>query len=412
MPKLRAEPTELPAAEYVDPASLIPWDRNPRLNDHAVEAVARSISRYGFGSPVVARLEDRMIISGHTRIKAAAKLGLDRVPCRFVDLSREQAERLAIEDNRAGEVADWDDDALRSLLADGFDLADLGWSEEDLEGLLGEGDASVGVDSGAKIDRAEELRGVWDVEHGQLWTLGSHRLLCGDATDALDVERLLGGARPMLMVTDPPYGVEYDPRWRDEAAASGKLAYAASRVGRVDNDDRVDWSDAYRLFRGDVAYTWSPGGDHIIKTGLAIESAGFAIRNQIIWSKPHFPISRGHYTYQHEPCWYAVRRGATAHWIGDDNESTVWRVPLDANADGGHSTQKPLELMARPIRNHDSPLVYEPFSGSGTTIIACEQLGRSCLAMEINPAYVAVAIQRWVDTTGGKPAASSAELQS
>lgn len=122
-----------------------------------------------------------------------------------------------------------------------------------------------------------------------------------------------------------------------------------------------------------------------------------------MWRKPHFPISRGHYTYQHEPCWYAVRKGKQSHWIGDANASTVWDISLDKNVEGGHSTQKPLECMARPIRNHDSEFVYEPFCGSGTTIIACENLGRRCRAIEISPAFVAVCLQRYLDHTNQAP---------
>ena len=220
-----------------------------------------------------------------------------------------------------------------------------------------------------------------------------HRLLGGDATSGEDVGRVLDGNEPCLMVTDPPYGVNYDPNWRNEAAAKGQLAFAARRVGKVSNDDRIDWSEAYLLFPGDVAYTWSPPGDNQILTGQAVQKGGFQIRNQIMWRKPHFPISRGHYTYQHEPCWYGVRKGRTSHWIGDNAASTVWDITLDKNVEGGHSTQKPLECMARPIRNHEGD-VYDPFVGSGTTLVAAENLGRRCFALEIEPRYCAVAIER------------------
>ena len=252
------------------------------------------------------------------------------------------------------------------------------------------------------IDRAEELNKKWEVKSGDLWQVGDHRLLCGDATNAADVQYLLNGIIPNLMVTDPPYGVSYDPNWRNEAAKKGILSSAARRIGKVTNDDRIDWSDAYKLFPGNVAYTWSPGGDHVIQTGLALQASGFQIRNQIMWRKSHFPISRGHYTYQHEPCWYGVRKGMKSEWIGDKNSSTVWDIALDKNVDGGHSTQKPIECMARAIRNHNGD-VYEPFLGSGTTLIACQQLQRKCYAMEIHPSYCAVSLQRWQVFTGESP---------
>jgi DNA modification methylase len=206
----------------------------------------------------------------------------------------------------------------------------------------------------------------------------------------------------MLMVTDPPYGVNYDANWRNEAAEAGFLSFSPKRIGIVTNDDRVDWSSAYALFPGDVIYAWSPGGALSIPTGLALQKAEFQIRNQIIWVKSHFPISRGHYTHQHEPCWYGVRKGGQAHWIGPKNASNTWKISLDKNVDGGHSTQKPLDCMKIPISNHKGD-VYEPFLGSGTTLIACEQLGRRCRAVEISPGYVAVALERWNTATGKIP---------
>ncbi|KKM66394.1 hypothetical protein LCGC14_1481590, partial [marine sediment metagenome] len=199
----------------------------------------------------------------------------------------------------------------------------------------------------------------------------------------------------------PPYGVEYDPAWRNEAAAKGQLAYAASRVGEVSNDDRADWRDAWALFEGAVIYSWSAAGDLSIRAGLGLIEAGFQIRNQIIWRKPHFPISRGHYTYQHEPCWYAVKKGRKAYWIGNKNASSVWEVSLDKNVEGGHSTQKPVELFTRAISNHQGD-VYEPFCGSGTGLIACEKLDRKCYAIEISPEYCDVVLQRWEKFTEGK----------
>jgi DNA modification methylase len=226
--------------------------------------------------------------------------------------------------------------------------------------------------------------------------------MCGDSTVATDVEALLAGVKPHLMVTDPPYGVQYDPSWHVEAAAAGKIKGAGKRgsVGLVANDDRADWREAWALFPGDVAYIWHAG----MMGGIVAESlvdSGFEIRSQIIWVKSSFAIGRGHYHWQHEPCWYAVRN--TGHWHGNRSQSTVWKIDKQ-KSETGHSTQKPVECMKRPIENNSSPgqAVYEPFSGSGTTIIAGEMTGRSIYAMELSPQYVDVAVKRWQEFTGHK----------
>lgn len=395
--------------EYVPLTELRRWPRNPKRHD--LGSLHSSVSRFGFVNPILINEASGLILAGHGRLdtlqqrKAAGesppgnvrKNGNDwLIPVvRGVELTDEEAEAYSVADNRLVELGGWDDQVLSEVLADlaaGPGLDGVGFDEEDLDALLAEL-APPKADPGAQTDRAEELREKWGTAKGQVWEVGKHHLMCGDSTSAEDVGWLLRGAEPLLMVTDPPYGVEYDANWRNEAAAEGKLAYAASRVRKVEGDNRVDWSDAYGLFPGDVAYTWSPGGDHVILTGQAIQMVGFEIRNQIIWAKPHFPISRGHYTYRHEPCWYAVRKGAQAHWVGLTNESTLWDIALDKNVDGGHSTQKPLECMERPIRNHEGD-VYDPFVGSGTTIVAAERQGRQCYAMDIDPAYLAVSLER------------------
>ena len=373
----------------------------------------KSMVKHGFSAPIFVweHEGDNYILDGHQRLRVLGKLreeGYDipLLPVVYIEADDEKQakEKLLLITSQYG---DFNVQGLDEFIYEGqLDLSELTTEVRLLDvkelQLSTEIDEPL-QDSEPLVDAAKELQAKWETSSGQLWLLGNHRLLCGDATAAEDVSRLLDGDVPLLMVTDPPYGVEYDPGWRNEAAKKGQLAYAASRIGEVDNDDRVDWSEAWELFPGDVVYTWSPPGDHVIHTGLALVKAGYEIRNQIIWRKPHFPISRGHYTYQHEPCWYAVKKGRTAHWIGKHNASTVWDISLDKNVAGGHSTQKPLECMAMPIRNHDSEFVYEPFSGTGTTIIACEGLGRKCLAIEVNPAYVAVALQRWHDVTGSSP---------
>jgi DNA modification methylase len=249
--------------------------------------------------------------------------------------------------------------------------------------------------------------GPTDIVRGELLVLGRHRLLCGDATCAGDVRRLLDGGIPVLLESDPPYGVNYDPAWRHQANPSQRTA-----VGRVANDDRAGWRAAWDLFPGDVAYVWHAA----LKASTVaadLEAAGFTIRSQIIWRKQHFALSRGNFHWAHEPAWYAVRKNATSHWQGDRTQTTVWEIansnPFGGiagadNAVTGHATQKPVRLFEIPITNHTvaGEAVYDPFCGSGTAIIAAEKLARVCYALEIDPRYVQAAITRWEAFTGQK----------
>jgi DNA modification methylase len=228
---------------------------------------------------------------------------------------------------------------------------------------------------------------------GDVWLLGRHRLACGDCTDAPVIQAALGGVRPHLMVTDPHYGVEYDPAWRNEALEGSKT----QRTGKVLNDHRADWREAWALFPGDVAYVWH-GALHASTVADSLIACGFGIRAQIVWAKERLVLGRGHYHWQHEPCWYAVRDGAKGHWAGDRKQTILWSIPSrDQDADTVHGTQKPVACMRRPIENNSSPgqAVYEPFSGSGTTLIAAETTGRACHAVELSPAYVDVSVLRW-----------------
>jgi DNA modification methylase len=209
-----------------------------------------------------------------------------------------------------------------------------------------------------------------------------------------------------MMATDPPYGVGLTPEWREQVG----LNPSTRQGGKVSNDDRVDWSAAYSLFPGDVAYVWH-AGIHAAEVAVGLHSCDFQIRAQIIWKKQHFAISRGAYHWGHEPCWYAVRKGKPSHWRGDRTQSTVWEVanlnPFGGNSDKenevtGHGTQKPVELMRRPILNHtrDGEAVYDPFLGSGSSVIAAESTRRVCYGIDIDPKYVDVAVVRWQKFTG------------
>lgn len=271
----------------------------------------------------------------------------------------------------------------------GFDLDLLGFSQDEVDAML----AAAGTAGLTDPDAVPPAPTLPVSRLGDVWVLGRHRITCGDSTAADVVERLLAGVRPHLMVTDPPYGVEYDPtRTSDNPLKAGKVL----------NDDRADWREAWALFPGDVAYVWHASMfSHVVLESL--EACGFERRAMIVWAKDRFTLSRGHYHWQHEPCWYAVKKGGTGHWGGDRKQSTLWSIKAREDGGHGHGTQKPVEAMRRPIENNSSPgqAVYEPFSGSGTTIIAAEQTGRCCYAIELNPAYVDVAVKRWQDFAGG-----------
>jgi DNA modification methylase len=205
------------------------------------------------------------------------------------------------------------------------------------------------------------------------------------------------------MVTDPPYGVEYDANWRNLADRANGKPIGDRAVGAVENDARADWTDAWRLFPGEVAYVWHADTfSPLVADSLA--RCGFEIRRLIVWAKSQLVISRGHYHSQHETCWYTVKKGGTGHWQGDRKQTALWAIDKPRKSETGHSTQKPVECMRKPIENNSAigDGVYEPFSGSGTTLIAAEQTGRRCYAMEVAPKYVDVAVRRWQQYTGKK----------
>jgi DNA modification methylase len=370
---------------------LVLYSRNARTHSPAqVDQIAASMREWGWTNPILTD-EDGTIIAGHGRVAAAQKLGLPEVPVMIARGWSEAKKRAyCIADNKLALNAGWDEEMLAAELSDlqelAFDIDLIGFAEKELSRLLEPDGAVAGEDDVPQVPEVAVSRA------GDLWLLGSHRLLCGDATEEACVSRLLGGVRPHLMVTDPPYGVEYDPAWRNEAGAS-----QSRRTGKVLNDDRADWREAWALFPGEVAYVWH-GALNASTVAESLTVSGFEIRSQIIWAKERLVLSRGHYHWQHEPCWYAVKSGGKGSWSGDRKQTTVWPISSRAqDAETVHGTQKPVECMRRPMLNNSSigQAVYEPFMGSGTTLIAAETCQRTCLGIELNPSYVDVAVQRW-----------------
>lgn len=377
-----------------------------RHPEKRIEQIRASIRRYGFMRPVLLKGDGKTIGAGNGAWEAAKLEGYTEIPTITVaGLSDEEWRAFAIVDNRIPMNAEWNEEALvaqlNSLQGFGFNLGEMGFGDLELGKM---GVAGFALDT--RIERAEVtpmLPKKAVVKVGELWILGPHRLFIGDATNAEHVARLLqGGVRgkpPVLMATDPPYGVNYDPNWRNEAARTsqgmGNRAIGAGATGKVSNDDRADWTPAWKLFPGNAAYVWH-GGLHSGTVEASLKAAGFEPRAQIIWDKGRMIISRGDYHWEHEPCWYVVRKGKPGGYVGDRKQTTMWRISHQ-KSETGHGTQKPIECMRRPILNNskEGDGVYDPFSGSGTTLIACQMEKRVCFAMELDPIYAQVIIERW-----------------
>lgn len=402
---------------------LKPAGYNPRkISPEKLAALKKSMEEFGDLSGIVLNVRTQTVIGGHQRIKnmdpswkiikkpQTDKTGTTaagyvetphgRLTYREVDWPEEKEKMANIAANRHG--GEFDDELLKELLDDlkledpALDIELIGFDEKEFNEIMTLGDQKETSDAEPQIDRAAELNKTWQVKTGDLFQIGAHRLLCGDSTEKEDVERVMRGEKAILMVTDPPYGVEYVPEWR----ASAGVNKNTKKMGKVANDDIADWFLAWCLFAGDIVYVWH-AGRRASEVQASIEKAGFLIRNQIIWAKDSMALSRGDYHWQHEPCWYAVRDGKLGHRTNDRTQTTLWTIPAREDEGHGHSTQKPLECMARPIRNHDSDLVYDPFLGSGTTMIACQNLNRRCRGIEISPDYCAVILQRMADAFPG-----------
>lgn len=358
------------------------------------DALRGSLDAVGWVAPVIVSARSGKILDGHARVEEALSRDENApVPFAEVDVSEnEERTILATFDPITG-LATYDREALDALLreVDTGDaalqslIADLA-AQNDL--YLNGDEPGEPVDAEPQIDRAAELNKKWQVQPGDLWLIGPHRLLCGDSTKAEDVARVLNEATPLLMVTDPPYGVEYDPTWRAEAGINKNQ----NKMGKVENDERADWTATWQLAPSSVAYVWHAG----LKASIvqaSLEVAGFELRSQIIWAKDRLALSRGDYHWKHEPCWYAVKHGQTGNRTDDRTQTTLWEIESREDSGHGHGTQKPLECMARPIRNHEGD-VYEPFAGSGTTLVASQNLSRKCYAIEISPDYCAVILER------------------
>jgi DNA modification methylase len=382
------------------------WNAN-RVPPGLLAKVRRSIEKYGVVENLVARPHPEQpgmfeLLSGNHRLRVLRELGHATAPVVVVELDDAAARVLAQTLNRTR--GSDDPRAYARLL------------EEVLASFSAARVADFLPETEATIDRVLRQYGSERVEQvsallppaeprsrlGELYELGPHRLLCGDATDAVQVARLFAGEKAALLATDPPYGVRVDHSWRDGV----RQPAGSARTATLLNDDRSDWAAAYALSEAPVAYVWH-GALHAGEAQAGLEAAGYLVRQQIIWVKEIHALSRAHYQWRHEPCWYAVRKGAKACWQGGRAQTTVWEAasPIAGFGSAGvgedavtaHPTQKPLLLFERPILNHTEPgeVVYDPFCGSGTSLIAAARHARRCFALELDPAWCDVIRDRY-----------------
>jgi len=414
--------TTLLAIEQVPIDQLRPDPANPRrISEDELDSLERSLRQFGFVQPVLARKADGTVIGGHQRLVAARRLGLATVPVTYLDLSIEQARLLNLALNKIS--GSWDDALLARLLADlqttpDLDLTLSGFGEDEIRDLFRSLEVREKREQVESFDLDEALAEATRAPRskpGDLWVLGDHRLACGDSTDPEAVARLLDGAEPKLLATDPPYGVSLDGSWRDgvyNALGPAEKTYMRGKGARnttMSGDTRVDWSEAFELVPSlAVGYIWH-AGVHAAEVAQGLERIGFEIVSQVIWDKGLFAMGRSWYHWRHEPCWVVRRKGSKARFYGSRDQATIWNAPSPKMSMAGsaeprldHPTQKPLVLFETPIRNHLKPgeALYEPFSGSGTALIAAERTGTRCYAMEIDPIYLEVALRRWERFSG------------
>lgn len=378
-----------------DVSELIPYVRNARTHSEAqVAQIAASIREFGFLSPILVA-EDNTILAGHGRLAAALKLGLKKVPCvKENHLTETQKRAYIIADNKLSLNAGWDNELLAVELSElegaDFNLDLLGFDEAELSGIF-DADKDVSDDD---FDVEKELEEPCFSKTGDVWTLGKHRIICGDATKLETYKTLLENTKVNLVVTDPPYNVNYE-----------------GSAGKIKNDNMEDDKFYQFLFNSFVNMEQAMADDasiyvfHADTEGLnfrkAFQDAGFYLSGCCIWKKPSLVLGRSPYQWQHEPCLYGWKKKGKHKWYAGRKETSVWEFEKPKkNAD--HPTMKPIALLAYPIKNSSmtNSLVLDPFAGSGSTLIACEQTGRICYAIELDEKYCDVIVKRYIEQVG------------
>ena len=374
---------------------LIPYIRNARTHSESqIAQIAASIKEFGFLSPILIA-EDNTILAGHGRLAAARKLGLTKVPCvKESHLTETQRRAYIIADNKLSLNAGWDEDILAIELSElqgaDFDLDLLGFDESELVSIF-EDDKEVEDDD---FDVEEELNKPCFSKAGDIWTLGRHRLICGDSTKEETYKRLMDGKRANLVVTDPPYNVNYE-------GSAGKI-----KNDNMDNDKFYNFLlDAFSNMEKVMADDASIYVFHADTEGLnfrkAFNDAGFYLSGCCIWKKPSLVLGRSPYQWQHEPCLYGWKKKGKHQWYSGRKETTIWEFEKPKkNAE--HPTMKPIALLAYPITNSSmsNTIILDPFGGSGSTLIACEQTDRSCYTIELDEKFCDVIVKRYIEQVG------------
>lgn len=370
---------------------IIPYEKNPRKNDEAVKYVAESIKQFGFKVPIVID-KDNVIVAGHTRYKASKKLGLKEVPCIVADdLTEEQIKAYRLADNKVAEQAEWDFDLLGEELSDilDIDMGDFGFD------LSVEEEEKEAVEDEFEMELPEEPR----AKLGDIYQLGNHRLMCGDSTKIDDVEKLMGGDLADMLLTDPPYNVDYEGKTKDKLKIEND---------KMENDNfRQFLIDAFSnanmaMKAGAVFYIWHADSEGYNFRGACFD-VGWKVRQCLIWNKNSMVMGRQDYHWKHEPCLYGWKDGAGHLWASDRKQTTVISFDRPTRNDL-HPTMKPVPLFDYQIKNNTKggDIVLDLFGGSGTTIMACEQNERRAYTMEFDPRYIDVIINRWEQFTGKK----------
>lgn len=407
---------------------IIPYENNPRHNDEAVDMVAKSIQDFGFRYPILVD-KNNVIISGHTRLKASKKLGLEKVPVMIADdLTDDKVKALRLVDNRTSEVASWDFDMLQKEL-DAIDM-DMNEYKFDYDELMVGSEENIVEDNPPEPDEENEPT----AKRGDIWILGNHRLMCGDSTSEEDVNKLMNGKQADLLETDPPYNVAYGTIGKHYKEIGGYEYAMEDRTIMNDNMSPKEFREfltkAFKratenMKAGSAFYVWLASKEHI-NFETALNRAGLQVREQLIWNKSSFTIGRQDYQWKHEPCLYGWKDGAPHYFVDSRAEMTVYEdkkpninkmskqelkdyikelleekvattvINVDKpSRSEDHPTMKPLKLIGYQVKNSSrkGDIVLDLFGGSGSTLMACEQLGRTCYTMELDPKFVDVIIK-------------------